>query len=433
MSEKRDNQDYDEKRELRRQRRVRSQIIAYSVFAAILIVVIGGLFLGVKAIAGKLGDIRTQQEEAIAQAQAEAEAAAETTIAAPEETIVEETTTEDDMLSQIVDACIAEMPIEDKVAGLFVITPEQLTGVNAAVKAGSGTQEALSKYAVGGLVYSSKNINSTDQISTMLSQTEAMSKYPIFLAVSEEGGDFNTVADALGIASASNAQDIGTGGTSDAAYDAGITISSYLNMYGFNLDFAPYCNLSDYTRSINTDATVAADMASSFAIALEDTGVSACMKYFPVYADTDDGLETTDKTLEELREAEFIPFKEGIANGVDMIMISNASAPQITGDNTPCSLSSVIISDVLRTELEYDGIIITGELGQSAISNYYTSAEAAVMAIEAGADMLYMPENFEEAYQGLLDAVNNGEISEERIDESLKRIYRVKYADKIDE
>ena len=167
-------------------------------------------------------------------------------------------------------------------------------------------------------------------------------------------------------------------------------------------------------------------------MALEDTGVSSCMKYFPIYADTDDGLETTDKTLEELREAEFVPFKVGIENGVDMIMISNASAPQVTGDNTPCSLSSVVINDVLRNELGYDGIIITGELGQSAISDYYTSSEAAVMAIKAGADMLYVPENFEEAYQGVLDAISNGEITEERINESLARIYRVKYADKID-
>ena len=431
MSERKENQDLEERRELRRQRRIRAQVTAYLIFAAILIVVVGGCFLGVKAIASKLGDMKAQQEEAIEQAQLEAQAAMETTIAPPEEE-TEEVTTEDDMLSQIVDTCIAEMPLEDKVAGLFFITPEQLTGVNAAVKAGSGTQEALTQYAYRELVYSSKHISSTDQISTMLSQTTSMSKYPIFLAVSEEGGDFNVVADALGTASCSNAQEIGTTGTSDVAYDAGITVSSYLNMYGFNLDFAPYCNLSDYSRSFNTDPTVAADMASAFSMALEDTGVSSCMKYFPIYADTDDGLETTDKTLEELREAEFVPFKVGIENGVDMIMISNASAPQVTGDNTPCSLSSVVINDVLRNELGYDGIIITGELGQSAISDYYTSSEAAVMAIKAGADMLYVPENFEEAYQGVLDAISNGEITEERINESLARIYRVKYADKID-
>jgi len=205
MSERKENQDLEERRELRRQRRIRAQVTAYLIFAAILIVVVGGCFLGVKAIASKLGDMKAQQEEAIEQAQLEAQAAMETTIAPPEEE-TEEVTTEDDMLSQIVDTCIAEMPLEDKVAGLFFITPEQLTGVNAAVKAGSGTQEALTQYAVGGLVYSSKNISSTDQISTMLSQTTSMSKYPIFLAVSEEGGDFNVVADALGTASCSNAR-----------------------------------------------------------------------------------------------------------------------------------------------------------------------------------------------------------------------------------
>ncbi|MCR4901897.1 MAG: beta-N-acetylhexosaminidase, partial [Butyrivibrio sp.] len=100
---------------------------------------------------------------------------------------------------------------------------------------------------------------------------------------------------------------------------------------------------------------------------------------------------------------------------------------------TPCSLSSVVISDVLRSELGYEGIVITDELNQSAVTNYYTSAEACVKALEAGADMLYMPESFEEGYQGILDAVASGELTEDRINESLKRIYRIKYVDKLDE
>ena len=105
----------------------------------------------------------------------------------------------------------------------------------------------------------------------------------------------------------------------------------------------------------------------------------------------------------------------------------------MVGDNTPASLSSVIIEDELRGVLGFDGIVITGALDDGAITEYYTSDQAAVMAIKAGADMIYLPEDFETAYNGLLEAVNNGEISEERITESLSRIYRIKYADRVEE
>ena len=114
-----------------------------------------------------------------------------------------------------------------------------------------------------------------------------------------------------------------------------------------------------------------------------------------------------------------------------MIMVGHMAAPGITGDNEPCIFSRHLITDILREEMGYEGVIITDALNMSAISQYYGADEAAIMAILAGCDMLLMPEDFEKAYQGVLQAIADGNISEERINDSLRRIYRIKYADMI--
>ena len=119
-------------------------------------------------------------------------------------------------------------------------------------------------------------------------------------------------------------------------------------------------------------------------------------------------------------------YSDGIGRGIQFIMVAHISLPNVTGDNIPASLSPKIIRDLLREEMGYDGIVITDALNMGAIVQQYSSAETAVMALKAGADLLLMPENFPEAYQGVLDAVANGELSEERIDQSVERILRVK-------
>ena len=114
-------------------------------------------------------------------------------------------------------------------------------------------------------------------------------------------------------------------------------------------------------------------------------------------------------------------------------MVSHMAAPALTGDNEPSVFSKVLVTDILRGQMYFEGVIITDALNMKAISDFYGADEAAVMAILAGCDMLLMPEDFEKAYEGVLEAVRNGYISEERINDSLRRIYRIKYADRIEE
>ena len=106
--------------------------------------------------------------------------------------------------------------------------------------------------------------------------------------------------------------------------------------------------------------------------------------------------------------------------------------PSLTGDNTPCCLASSVVTDILRNQLNYDGLVITDMLNDKAVSDYYSSEEAAIMAFKAGCDVILCPENFEEAYNGVLKAVQDGTISQERIDDALRRVYRIKYADRVE-
>lgn len=386
-------------------------------------------------------DRQTSVSSAEAELSVEPEAAADDGANTDAES--EESGSEEAAFEEKVAAKLAALTLEEKVAQMFVITPEALTGVGTATRAGSATQAAIENYPVGGLVYMADNLQNPDQTEEMLANTMSYSQdaleLPIFLAVDEEGGTVARVASnsAFGVTDVGDMCEIGASGDSKAAYETGRTIGAYLSELGFNVDFAPVADVltnSENTvvkyRSFGSDAGLVSGMVAQEVAGLEEENVLACIKHFPGHGatggDTHDSAVAVYKTLEELYEAELIPFADQIEEGISMIMVGHFSLPEVTGDDTPCSLSSVIVTDLLRGELGYDGVVITDALNMSAVSDIYSSAEAAVKAVEAGADLLLMPEDFQSAYNGLLDAVNSGSITEERIDESVTRILRVK-------
>ncbi len=434
----------DERRAYRRRRRIRNQIIVYAVVLVFAAVVVGGCIFAGRSIIGAARQKKlAEEQQRLAEEQQklqEEEEAREVVIDTPEP-IEEEP--EEDYLGEIVNAYISEMPLEDKIAGLFVVRPEAITGVSTVTQAGDGTREALDSYAVGGLVYFEKNILDKEQITEMLSNTFSISKYPIFLAVDEEGGSVSRVAESgIDVVQVGDMAAIGASGDAAQAYEAGVSIGTYLKELGFNLDFAPVADVADPEtgelgdRVFGSDAQVAGEMVSNMVSGIEGTGVSSCLKHFPglgdAEGDTHSGRVETTKTLEEMRNYEFLPFKAGIDAGADLVMVSHITASAVDEEGLPSSLSKVVITDVLRNELGFQGVIITDALDMGAITEYYTSEQAAVMAIDAGADMLLMPEDFNAAYDALLTAVQEGTISEERIDASLDRIYRLKCAEKLE-
>lgn len=436
-------EDEEEYRRIRRRkRRVRNQIISYSIVIIFLLLFAATGILAGRKIVRIISERRLVQASSM-QDELEEQQPADMMIEAPPE--IEEATIEE-QIEEVVNTCIEAMPLADKVAGLFIVEPEAITGVSTVIQAGEGTQNALNQYAVGGLLYSVRNIQDRDQLAEMLANTIPMSKYPIFLAIEEEGGDYSKLAESgIETEHVDSMSVIGESKDASLAYEAGLRIGSYLKELGFNLNLAlPADVVSDAQSSIvenhsfGADASIDADMVSNMVRGMEEAGVSACLKHFPGIgsveknADTQGGTLTTDKALEEMRDGDFLPFQSGIEAGADMIMVSNVTASAVDSNDVPCSMSQVVINSVLRQELGYNGIVITDALNQKEITEHYTADQAVVTAIEAGADMLLMPEDFETAYEGLLVAVQNGTISEERIDESLRRIYRVKFADRLE-
>ena len=442
----------EERREYRRQRRIRNQRIAFfALIASVLVLVaiaLGGVFLVNKQIEEKKQQETVEElsEEVVNVDVTEQTVAPDVVVEeneVEEETIYEETNKEE-ILDEVIEAIISEMSLEEKVAGIFVVTPEGITGVDTAIQAGDGTKTALEKYPVGGLIYFKKNIQSEDQIKKMIENSISYCKYPMFIAVDEEGGVVSRLADALQIENVGSMSDIGATGDDTKAYDAMKTVGTYLKEYGFNLNFAPVAdvltnknNTSIGNRSFGSDADMVSGMVTSAMKGLEDAEVTACVKHFPGLGDASDdthnGLAIIDKSLEELKQTELIPFMSAIENGAQMIMVGHMSLPQIVSNNTPATMSKEVITDLLRAELGFNGVIITDAMNMGAITEYYGADEAAIRAIKAGADMVLMPEDFKVAYEGVIAAVEDGTISEERINNSLKRIYRIKYADSVGE
>ena len=338
---------------------------------------------------------------------------------------------------------LESMTLEEKVCQLFMITPEALTGVGTVVQAGTSTKNAIDQYPVGGLIYFSQNLQDPGQTRMMLANTQQYAKertgFPIFLSVDEEGGQVARVGSnpAFGVEKIGNMSDVGSRGDTQEAYEVGSTIGAYLSDLGFNMDAAPDTDVLTNPnnqvvkyRSFSSDPQLVTEMAASELRGLNEQGIIGMYKHFPGHGGTTDdsheGYAYVDDTLEELKSGAFVPFQDGIDNGIQVIMVSHISCPNVTGDNTPATLSKMMITDILRNDMGFDGMVITDAMNMGAITAQYSSSEAAVAALNAGVDMLLMPEDFQSAYQGVLDAVKDGTVSEERIDESVRRILELK-------
>lgn len=338
---------------------------------------------------------------------------------------------------------LESMTLEEKVCQLFMITPEALTGVGTVVQAGTSTKNAIDQYPVGGLIYFSQNLQDPGQTRTMLANTQQYAKertgFPIFLSVDEEGGQVARVGSnpAFGVEKIGNMSDVGSRGDTQEAYEVGSTIGAYLSDLGFNMDAAPDTDVLTNPdnqvvkyRSFSSDPQLVTEMAASELRGLNEQGIIGMYKHFPGHGGTTDdsheGYAYVDDTLEELKSGAFVPFQDGIDNGIQVIMVSHISCPNVTGDNTPATLSKMMITDILRNDMGFDGMVITDAMNMGAITARYSSSEAAVAALNAGVDMLLMPEDFQSAYQGVLGAVKDGTVSEERIDESVRRILELK-------
>ena len=356
---------------------------------------------------------------------------------------VEPELSEEEQRKEEVEEIVNSLTLDEKVAQLFIVTPEELTGVEVVIAAGETTQNAISQYPVGGFIYMSQNLENPEQVREMVKNVQEYSYQriglPLFISVDEEGGTVSRFSNNpnFNLEKIDSMSVIGATGDPQNAYNVGAKIGSFLYDLGFNMDNAPDADVLTNpsntvigSRSFGTDCNLVSEMMLAEMKGLQDQNIIPVIKHYPGHgateADTHAGYAYTNKTLNEMMANELVPFINGINAGVKVIMAAHISCPNIVGDNTPSSLSGVMINDILRGQLGYQGVVTTDALNMGAIAEEYSSGQAAVQALQAGVDILLMPENFQEAYQGVLSAVGDGRLTEERINESVRRIVNLK-------
>ena len=339
---------------------------------------------------------------------------------------------------------LSQMTLREKVGQMFYVRPEALdttikTDNLAALKlqAVNETMRGVNeKYPVGGIVLYAHNINDEAQLTQFVAQIRNLKGAPL-LCIDEEGGRVARIArnENFDVKKYESMAAIGITGNPANAYECANTIGTYLRHYGFDIDFAPVADVNTNpenivigNRAFSDDPQVAAPMVTNYLQGLKDAGVAGCIKHFPGHgdtkADTHYGYAQSMKTWDEMLSCEMITFKAGIQWGCQFIMTAHIAAPNVTGSDVPSTMSSVILQDKLRRELGYQNIIVTDAMEMGAIMKQYTNTEAAIGSIQAGADIVLVPKNFVEAFDAVVAAVNRGTISEERINQSVRRILK---------
>lgn len=336
--------------------------------------------------------------------------------------------------SDIVEKTLADMSLRDKVCQMMFVRPESITGIDVVTAAGDTTKSALEQYPVGGIVYFAQNMESKDQVKEMIDNSQSYSKVGLFISTDEEGGMVNRLMNTVGttyIDSMYNYKDEGTQKAHDNAY----TIASDMAALGFNMDFAPVADVwsnPDNTvigeRAYSDDYSQAAELVGSAVKGFEDGGVMCTLKHFPGHGDTAEDSHYSSayvrRTKDEIMADEMQPFTAGIDAGAEFVMVGHLIVPDI--DELPATLSYKITTEMLRNEMHFEGIAITDSLAMSSIADNYGVGESAVMSIKAGIDMLLDPTDIDTAIDAVVQAVESGDITEDRIDDSVRKILSLK-------
>lgn len=334
-----------------------------------------------------------------------------------------------------------EMSLKNKIGQLFMVSVYQLDEAESKNQTSvtSDMKKTLKKYPAGGIVMFAKNIDNRKQTQTMIKELQNASYVPLFVSVDEECGTVSRIASNpnMKMTAYPSAQEVGKTYSDKQIAKMGQTQGKELKELGFNMNLAPVAdvltnqnNTEIGDRSFGRDSKKVASIISSLVKNMQKQQISATLKHFPgsgeTGGDTHRGSTETYQTIENLRDNDFKPFKAGIKANVDAIMVSHLMLSNVTDEKEPSSLSSRVVSDILRDELEYKGVIMTDAMNMKAITDNYNAGEAAVKAIQAGVDLIVMPDDYKQAYKAIKQAIKSGKIKESRIDESVRRIIYTK-------
>lgn len=327
-----------------------------------------------------------------------------------------------------VDKQMSGMTLEEKIAQMLVIYYLSDT-VDEDLK------NVLTTYSPGGFILMSDNYSTFDNTKKFIDDLKENSKIPMIISTDEEGGLVQRLENLtdVKVTDIPDMYDVGKTGDTSKAKDVAKVVAEELRTLGINVTYAPDADIFTNpnntvigTRSFGNDAKTVSDMSVSFNQGLEENGIMGAFKHFPGHGDTATdshyALPVINKTYDELKSLELIPFQNAINNGAKMIMVGHIALPNITGDDTPASLSKKIITDILKTDMGYKGLVITDALNMGALTENYSDEEIITKAINAGVDLLLMPNGTAKT----IEYIKNN-ISEDRINESCKKILIYKY------
>jgi len=345
-----------------------------------------------------------------------------------EEKIEEKDKFKKDIVEEIMD----NMTLEEKVGQMII------GGFNGVLLSEESKNKILEKN-LGGVILFNRNITDSEQLIKLNNQLKNLNnKVGLFISVDEEGGRVSRLPKGKILIPPS--YKIGQIGNEDLCKDVAELVGEELRMYGFNMDFAPVLDIWSNKenkvigdRSFGDNAEIVSKCGIQMIKGFKEKEIISVVKHFPGHGDTvmdsHKGLPVIDYGLEDLSKRELIPFIEAIKNEVDGIMVGHLMLPKVDSSGYPSSLSKIFIKDILRDKLGYKGLIITDDMEMGAIKNNYGIKEASRKAVEAGVDILlvcHTEGNITAAMQSIVEGVRGGDISEERIEESVKRILKTK-------
>ncbi|MGA9225844.1 MAG: glycoside hydrolase family 3 N-terminal domain-containing protein [Mesobacillus sp.] len=307
-------------------------------------------------------------------------------------------------------------------------------------------EQLVKKYHLGGVILFRENVVTTEQTATLVSQyQEAAEKYGLLMTIDQEGGIVTRLQSGTDMP---GNMALGAARSPEIAHNVGNAIGEELASLGINMNFAPVMDVNNNpdnpvigVRSFGEDPQLVADLGVAYTKGLQEAGVAATAKHFPGHGDTavDShlGLPEVPHDKERLKEVELYPFQKAMEAGIDAIMTAHVTFPKIDGTKAisqktgeeiaiPATLSYKVLTELMREEMGYKGVITTDAMNMKAIADHFGAVDAAIRAVKAGTDIVLMPVGLEEVATGLLDAVKNGEITEDRLEASVKRILTLK-------
>lgn len=327
---------------------------------------------------------------------------------------------------------IDRMTLDEKIGQLVISGVEGYT-------LGDNTRELIESYKVGGFIILGENVKDTQQLLGLINDIKAANSknsIPLFISVDEEGGRVSRLPQEFKKLPASGK--VGKINNSQFSYNLGSIISDELKAFGFNMDFAPVMDINSNPkntvigdRSFGSNADIVTELGIQTMKGLQSGSIASVIKHFPGHGDTSVdshvGLPVVSKDLERLQEMELIPFSKA-AESADAVMVAHILLTKIDAEN-PSSMSKAVITDILRKDLKFDGVVITDDMTMGAIVKNYDIGAAAVKSFNAGCDIILVCHQYQDEV-GVLDSLKkaalDGTISSQRIYESLYRILKLK-------